>query len=102
MMRDVQKYHITKKLQERQVLKFDVRNLDPCRQLRNRREDTSESANQDCIIDALGPIRTRKQASEKRKNKRKLNGASKARGTKKRTQKLKGATEKCFGRDAKN
>ena len=34
-MRNIPKYHTTEKLQNRQVLKFDIRNPDPVRQLWN-------------------------------------------------------------------
>ena len=71
VMRNIPKYYTNQKLQEQQVLKIDIRNTDPGRQLWGRMEDTSEHAQQDCIIVTLGAIQAKeKQASEKRTHKR--------------------------------
>ena len=61
LIRNIPKYHITHKLQERQVLKFDIRIPDPGRQLLNRREDASEHANHDCIIETIEQIQKKEK-----------------------------------------
>ena len=62
MMRNIPKYHATKKLQNQEVLKFDIRNPDPVRQMWNRRGENSEHADQECIIE------TTEQIQEKENN----------------------------------
>ena len=55
-IRNIAKYYITKKMQEQQVLKFDIRNPDPVRQLWGRKEDASEHSSHDCIVEKLRNI----------------------------------------------
>ena len=65
MRRNIPMYYTTKKLQDRQVLKFNIRHPDPCRQLWNRRQEYSEHANQEFLIETMGQIREKeKQALE--------------------------------------
>ena len=55
-MRNVPKYYNAEKLQERQVLKFDIRNPDPSRQLWGRRGGNSEHAFRECLIETTDQI----------------------------------------------
>ena len=70
-MRNIPKYHTTKQLQNGQVLKFDIRNPDPCRQLWNRRLENTVHATHECLIETMHQIREKeKQAEEQNDRKR--------------------------------
>ena len=58
-MRNIPKYHATNQLQNGQVLKFDIRNPDQIRQLRNQRGGPGNAghATQECLIDTMGEIK---------------------------------------------
>ena len=60
MMRNISKYYTAEKLQNQQVLKFDIRNPDPSRQLRNRRKGNSEHTDRECLIETSGQIQEKK------------------------------------------
>ena len=71
-MRNIPKYYTNKKLQDRQVLKFGIRHPDPDRQLWNRREESSEHADQECLIENMEQIQeTERQAVEQNMRKKK-------------------------------
>ena len=59
MMRNIPNYYTAKKLQNQQVLKFDIRNPDQIRQLRNQRGGPGNAghATQECLIDTMGEIK---------------------------------------------
>ena len=82
MMRNIAKYHTTKKMQQPQVRKFDIRNPDPGRQMRNRRGENSKHAYQACVIETMGQIQGKQtiHRSERRdKNTPKRNAGGKLR-----------------------
>ena len=70
MMRNISKYYTAKNVQNRQVLKFDIRNADPSRQLWNRREESSEHADQERLIETADQIQgeENKSSSKTQKN----------------------------------
>ena len=72
MMRNIPKYYTAKKLQGRQVLKFNIRNPDPIRQLWNRCQGNSEHANQACLIETMENTGERKTWYLAKHGKRKL------------------------------
>ena len=70
MMRNIPKYYATKNLPAGQPLKFDIRNPDPGKQLRNRTNQTQGNENgnetQECIIETAQEIQAREsKATEK-------------------------------------
>ena len=68
MIRNISKYYTTGKLQGRQVLKFNIRNPDPIRQLWDRRQEDSEHANQECLIETMGRIQEKGETSPREKH----------------------------------
>ena len=80
VMRNIPKFCTTRKLQNRQVLRFNIRNPDPIRQLWGRRQENSEHPNHVCLIETMGKIRekenkisnqTWKKKTKRRNTKRK-------------------------------
>ena len=73
MMHNIPKYYITKQLSAGQVLKFDIRNPEPTRQLWNRstelQEKELEDETQECIIETEQEIKARNQKQQKESGK---------------------------------
>ena len=70
MMRNIPKYQTSETLKKQQVLRFDIRNQDPGRQLWNRRKESSEHADQECLIETIERIHGKEgQAIEQKINK---------------------------------
>ena len=60
MMRNIPKYYATEKPRDSQVLKFDVRHPDPDRHRRNRRKESSELADRECVIEHMEQIQEKR------------------------------------------
>ena len=61
MMRNISNYHTSEKLKKQQVLKFDIRNPDPGRQLWGRRGENSEHAYREFLIETTEQIQEKAQ-----------------------------------------
>ena len=62
MMRNIPKYYTTGKLQDRQVLNCDIRHPDPDRHLWNRRKESAEHADQECLISNMEKIQGKRNS----------------------------------------